>query len=312
MPLTRPLTELIAATYTPLDADGSLAPAVVQQQAAFLAANGIRTVFITGTTGECHSLTHAERLAMLDAWAEAGPAHGLSVIAHVGGNSLEDARALARRSARLGLAAVSALAPSYYRPASLDVLFDWCAAIADAAEGLPFYYYDIPSMTGVSFPTERLLAEAPERIATFAGVKFTNPDLISYRRCLDIAGDRLDLPWGMDEALLGALATGARCAVGSTYNWAPTVSLELRRAFERGDMAAARRLQSLSIALVDAIAAFGYLGASKALLSRLGVPLGPVRPPLTNPTEEQLDALMARLDALGFREWAPSAPMRHS
>ncbi|HEY8535827.1 MAG TPA: dihydrodipicolinate synthase family protein [Vicinamibacterales bacterium] len=312
MPLVRPLTELVAATYTPFDAAGALAPAVVPQQAAFLAANGIRTVFITGTTGECLSLTHAERLTMLDAWAEAGPAHGLAVIAHVGGNSLGDARELARRSAQLGLAAISAFAPSYFRPASLDALIDWCAAIADAAPDLPFYYYDIPSMTGVSFPTERLLTQAPVRIPNFAGVKFTNPDLVSYRRCLDLAGDRFDLPWGMDEALLGALATGARCAVGSTYNWMPELSLELRAAVERGDLTSAQRLQARSIAIIDAVAACGYLGASKALLSRLGLPLGPVRPPLHNPAPAEVDALMARLGALGFAEWAPTPPAGES
>ena len=51
------LHELVAAVHSPFHADGSLAPEVVPVQAAFLAANGIRTVFITGTTGECHSLT---------------------------------------------------------------------------------------------------------------------------------------------------------------------------------------------------------------------------------------------------------------
>lgn len=308
MPLTRPLTELVAATYTPMHQDGTLAPEVVPAQAAFLAANGIRTVFITGTTGECHSLTFAERVAMLEAWASAGPAHKLAVIAHVGGNALDDTCALARRASALGLDATSALAPSYFKPDSTARLADWCAAVAAAAPDLPFYYYDIPSMTGVSFPADRLIAESLRRIPNFAGVKFTNPDLISYRRCLELAGDRLDLPWGMDEALLGALATGARCGVGSTYHWAPRISFELRRAFERGDLAAAQRLQSLSIAMVDAVSQYGYLGATKALLTRLGLPLGPARQPLTNPSAEQADALWARLQALGFAEWGAATP----
>ena len=81
--------------------------------------SGIKTVFITGTTGECHSLTCDEKLAFYDAWAQAGQARGIAVIAHVGGNSIEDARTLARRASDLGLAAVSALAPSYYKPANL-------------------------------------------------------------------------------------------------------------------------------------------------------------------------------------------------
>ena len=101
--------DFVAAAHSPFDADGSLAPEVVPIQASFLAANGIRTVFITGTTGECHSLTCEERLALYDAWAAAGAAHGLAVIAHVGGNcdrgradagAARRARSSLRRSAR--------------------------------------------------------------------------------------------------------------------------------------------------------------------------------------------------------------------
>jgi N-acetylneuraminate lyase len=303
MQLQRPLCEFVAATYSPLHGDGSIAPEVVVVQAAALAAEGIRTVFITGTTGECHSLTCVEKIALYDAWAEAGAAHGVTVIAHVGGNSLEDSKVLARRARDLGLAAISALAPSYYKPVPLKALIDWCRVIAGEAPELPFYYYDIPSMTGVHVPVDRFLIEAAERIPTLAGVKYTNRDLVAYRRSLDAAAERFDLPWGIDEALLAGLATGARGGVGSTYNFAPKLSFRLRDAFDRGDLAEARRLQSISVAMVDAVAAPGYLGTTKALMVRLGVPLGPVRAPLANPTPEQFESVFARLLALGFDDW---------
>jgi N-acetylneuraminate lyase len=303
MALTRPLKEFIAATFTPLRADGLVAPDVVPIQAAFAAANGITTVFITGTTGECHSLAGDEKLALYEAWADAASVHGVEVIAHVGGNSIEDAKTLTRRARALGFAGVSALAPSYYKPATLETLIDWCAAIAAEAPELPFYYYDIPSLTGVALSIERFLLDARDRIPNLAGVKFTNADLVSYRRSLDVAGDRFDLPWGIDEALLAGLATGAQSAVGSTYNFAPKLYGDLRAAVARGDLAEARRLQSLSIQMVDAIASTGYLGTAKALMTRLGVPLGPARAPLTTPSEQQVDALIVRLGELGFGGW---------
>lgn len=303
-----PLHELVAAAHSPFHADGSLAPEVVPTQSAFLAANGIRTVFITGSTGESHSLTCAERLALYDAWAAAAPQHGLSVIGHVGSNCLEDSKTLARRAQDLGFTAISALAPSYFKPASLSALIDTCASIAAAAPSTPFYYYDIPVLTGVAFPMEKFLAEAPSRIPTLAGIKFTNPDLVSYRRSLDVAGDRLDLPWGVDEMLVAALATGARGGVGSTYNWSPQLYRDLIAAFGRGDLAEARRLQSVSIAMIDAIAATGFLGTAKALMTRLGVPVGPARLPLGNPSDAQVDALLAKLAALGFEAWGAKSP----
>ncbi len=273
----RPLHEFVAATHSPFRADGALALEVVPIQAAFLAANGVRTVFVSGTTGECHSMTCDERVALSEAWAAAGPAHGLQVIAHVGSHAIEDARRLARTAGTLGLSGISTLAPSYFKPRTLTDLIDWCAAIAAEAPALPFYYYDIPSMTQVSFPIELFLVEAAARIPTLAGVKVSNPDLVSYRRGLDAAAGRFDLPWGTDEALLAALATGARGGVGSTYNWAHPLYVGLRDAFGRGDLDEARRRQSLSIAMIDAIAATGFMGTSKALMDRLGVPVGPAR-----------------------------------
>ena len=296
------LHELVVAAHSPFHPDGSLAPEVVPAQAAFLAGNGTRTVFITGSTGESHSLTCAEKLVLYTAWAEASRATGLRVIAHVGSNCLEDSKTLALRAEALGFVAISALAPSYYKPAGLAGLIDCCAAIAAAAPTTPFYYYDIPALTGVNLPMERFLTEAPAAIPTLAGIKFTNPDLVSYRRSLDVAGERFDLPWGVDEMLLAGMATGARGGVGSTYNWAPGIYRKLIAAFEAGDMAAARRFQALSIAMIDAIAATGFLGTAKALMARLGVPVGPARLPLTNPTTAQVEALMAQLKAMGALE----------
>ena len=298
-----PFHELVAATHSPFHPDGSLAPEVVPLQAAFLAKNGVRTVFITGSTGESHSLTRDEKLALYDAWAVAGKEHQLAVIGHVGGNCLEDARILARRAEELGFVAISALAPSYYKPSGISALIDCCASIAAAAPATPFYYYDIPALTGLTLPMEKFLAEAPARIPTLAGVKFTNPDLVSYRRSLEVAGKRFDLPWGVDESLLGALATGAKGGVGSTYNWCPALYLGIIEAFDRGDMEEARRLQSVAIAMIDAIAATGFLGTAKALMGRLGIPVGPARLPLGNPNTLQVDALVDRLSGLGFDAW---------
>ncbi len=297
------LHELVAATHSPFHPDGSLAPEIVPSQAKFLASNGIKTVFITGSTGESHSVTCAEKLTLYEQWAVAGKANKLRVIAHVGGNCIEDAKTLARRAQELGFTAIAALAPSYFKPANLGALIDCCAAIASAAPETPFYYYDIPVLTGITLPMDKFIVEAAARIPTLAGIKFTNPDLVSYRRSLNAAGERFDIPWGVDETLLAALATGARGGVGSTFNWAPKLYTDLMAAHDSGNIDEARRLQSIAIAMIDAIAATGFLGTAKALMTRLGVSVGPARLPLGNPTTAQVDLLMDQLDALGFSAW---------
>lgn len=304
----QPIHELVAATHSPFHEDGSLAPGIVPIQAEFLAANGIKTVFITGSTGESHSLTLAERIVLYEAWSAASVDHGLAVIAHVGGNCIEDAKTLARRANELGFVAFSALAPSYYKPENLQALIACCAAIAEQAPELPFYYYDIPGLTGVHFPMDSFLMQAAARIPNLAGIKYTNPDLVAYRLALEAADSRFDLMWGSDEQLLPALAVGAKGAVGSTYNWAPRLYHDLIAAFGRGDLAEARALQTTAIRMINVIAATGFLGNAKALMNHLGVPVGPARLPLESPSERQFEAMLAQLEALGIDRWGAVAP----
>ena len=310
--MKKQLHSLVAATHTPFHPDGSLAPEVVALQAAHLANHGVGIAFITGSTGEAPSLTRAERLEMFQAWAEAAPVHRLRVVAHVGSNCLDDAKAFAAAAADHGFEAVATVAPSYFKPSSLEALIGWCAEIAAAAPHLPFYYYDIPALTGVRFDMTDFLTEAPVRIPNLAGIKSTNDDLATYARCLQFDGGRFDMPWGIDERLIEALAVGARGAVGSTYNFAAPLYHELIAAFHRGDLESARALQRQAVELVNSLAAIGYFGAAKALMGWLGVPVGPARRPLDNPTPAQLAALRAQLEEFPWfgPSW-PHAPARH-
>ena len=76
------------------------------------------------------------------------------------------------------------MSPSYFKPRSVEALAACCAEIAAAAPQVPFYFYDIPHLSGVSLPMPDFLALAGERIPTLAGLKFTNADLVSFQRCL--------------------------------------------------------------------------------------------------------------------------------
>ncbi len=296
-----PLHGLTAATHTPLHADGSLNPAAVEHQAAHLVKNGVSAAFIGGTTGESASLTLEERLALAERWMSVVKGSSLRVVVHVGSNCLADSRTLAAQAQKLGAAAIAAVAPSYFKPRTLDLLLACCADIASAAPETPFYYYDIPAMTGVSFSMTDFLAQAPERLPTLAGLKFTNPDLMAYLQCL--RGSEYDIPWGLDEWLLGALATGARGAVGSSYNFAAPLYLRLMAAVARGDMEAARIEQHRSTQLIALLSRYGYMGAAKATMAMLGVDVGPARLPNGSLDVTRQTMLRTELETLGFFEW---------
>lgn len=296
-----PLHGLTAATHTPFHPDGSLNLSAVEAQAAHLLQSGVSAAFIGGTTGESASLSLEERLALTERWMAVTRGSALRVVVHVGSNCLADARTLAAQAEKLGTVAISALAPSYFKPRSVDLLIACCADIASAAPETPFYYYDIPALTGVSFPMTEFLEKAPARIPSLAGLKFTNPDLMAYLQCLR-RGD-WDIPWGIDEWMLGALATGARGAVGSSFNFAAPLYLRLMAAFARSDMEAARLEQHRSTQLISLLARYGYMGAAKATMEMLGIPVGPARLPNAALKAEQMAALRTELETLGYFHW---------
>ncbi|MFM8550518.1 MAG: dihydrodipicolinate synthase family protein [Verrucomicrobiota bacterium] len=297
-------TGLCTATHTPFHPDGSLNLAVVEPQAAFLRAKGITSVFIGGTTGESSSLTAAERAALNDRWAVVGPATGIDVVVHVGANCLTEAAQLAAHAERNGAKAVSMIAPSYFKPRTLADLVACCAMVARAAPRTPFYYYDIPGMTGIGgFPVDEFLKEASPAIPNLAGVKYSNPDLEAMRRAQALEGGRFDLPYGIDERFLSALRAGATAGVGSTYNFNPGPLQRVIAAHGKGEDVRAEAEQAKVQPVVDVLAKRGYIGAAKALMGYLGVPLGPARLPNGNPTKEEFATQLAELEALGFFEW---------
>ncbi len=285
--MTIKLSGLVAATHTPFDSDGQLHLRVVGTQAEHLLRNGVRTAFVGGSTGESHSLTVEERLLLAQRWGEVVRGSELRLVVHVGSNCLADARRMAAQAQTLGAAAIAALAPSYFKPRSLDALVACCADIAAAAPALPFYFYDIPALTGVQFSMPEFLALAADRIPTLAGIKFTNADLMAYQKCLHAQDGRFDIPWGVDEYLLAALVLGAVGGVGSSFNFAAPIYNRMIGAFQRCDLATARTEQFRSVQLIELLAGYGYLGAAKTVMGFLGVEVGPARLPNANLTAEQ-------------------------
>ncbi|MFV0443558.1 MAG: dihydrodipicolinate synthase family protein [Planctomycetaceae bacterium] len=291
---------LISAPHTPFDSQGNLNCDVVSRQAQLLAANGVAGVFIGGSTGEYASLTVDERRQLAEAWVAAAQPVGLDVIVHVGSNAQSDAVELARHAGTLPVKAIASLAPCYFRPQSVDDLIDFFTPIAVATD-LPFYFYDIPSMSGVSLSTVDFLRKGADRLPSLRGVKFTNADLAQFQECRHFDGGRFEILFGCDEHLLAGYALGATGAVGSTYNFAPGLYHQLAAAWDRGDADEARRLQFESVRLVRCLQSFGYMAAAKSVMSLCGVDCGPVRPPLRPLSSAQFTELQSQLQRQDLR-----------
>lgn len=292
------LTGLVAAPHTPMNADGSIHLNAIERQAARLIADGVTGAFVCGSTGEGPSLTTEERRQIAARWRETIGRSPLKLIVHAGHNSLEDAKHLAAHAQAIGADAVSVMAPSYFKPASVGDLVDFCAPIAAECAALPFYFYDIPSMTGVNLSMLEWLRQAAGRIPNLAGLKFTSTNFMSLQECLAFENVRFNILFGCDEMLLGALALGVTGAVGSTYNYCAPLYQKIIAAHAAGETDTARRLQLKSVRLVEVLLRYGVLAGGKAVMSLVGADCGPVRPPIRRLTEEQKKELFRQVQEL--------------
>jgi len=214
-----PFHGLVAAPFTPFHEDGSLACEKIPAYARHLADSGITGAFVCGTTGEGASLTTAERKQVAETWMKSAPA-SLRVIVHTGHTAIGEARDLAAHAESLGAHAIAAFAPFFFKPTNAAALAETIAEIAAAAPATPFYYYQIPSMTGVSIPCLDFLEAAADLIPTLRGIKFTHEDLMDYLSCLHFREGKYDIVFGRDEALAAALAIGAKGAIAGEWGQA--------------------------------------------------------------------------------------------
>ena len=292
------LSGLTPAVFTPFDKTGAINLAQIQPYADKLVTDGADGVFVCGSTGECTSMTIAERKSVLEAWVNATSGR-MRVIAHVGGTCQADCIELARHAAGLGVDA--AIAPFYFKPASVGELVAFYKPIAAAIAPIPFYSYHMPSVTGINLPMKEFLEKGSREIPNLNGIKFTSNNFMEMLECIRLEDGRFDILNGFDEMLLCGMAVGARGGVGSTYNYSLPTYRNLYDAFLAGDIERARSFQQESADIVHIIIRHGGgVRGGKAIMNHLGIDCGDCRLPFAPYTESEMRQLSEELDRIGF------------
>jgi N-acetylneuraminate lyase len=294
-----PPLRLIAAPFTPFGNDGSLALDKIENYCELLHNNFVAGVFICGTTGEGMSLTIEERKSVAEAWHEAAVGK-LDLIVHVGHTSLEESCRLARHAEEIGAKGIATIGPVFYPPASPDAWVEYCRRIASMAPNTDFYYYHMPSMSKIGLNASDLLPSMQESIPNFKGIKFTHEDLADYKKCLSLSESGCEIFFGRDELLLEGLKLGASSAVGSTYNFAAPIYLNLARLYQAGKIADATACQNICIRAIESMIRHGGLAGIRATLELCGLDCGPMRLPLVAISRKQLQSLNKELQAMGY------------
>ena len=291
---------LIDAPFTPFHEDGSLNLAPIPEYAALLARNGLKGVFINGSSGEGYMLTEEERMQLAEAWMAAVP-EDFKVIVHVGSTSVMSSRRLAEHAQKIGAWGIGAMATPFPKIGSIEQLCRYWE-IASAAPELPFYYYHIPAFNGAFLSMYDFLKAVDGRIPNFAGIKYTFESLYEYNRCRRYQNGKFDMLHGQDETILPCLAMGgAQGGIGGTTNYNGRCLTGILEAWEKGDLEKARQLQDFAQDVIDVICNFrGNIVGGKRIMKLIGLDLGPNRVPFMSVTEEEEQELRRQLEAIDF------------
>ena len=268
-----------------------------------LAKNGLKGVFINGSSGEGYMLTTEERMALAEKWMESVP-EGFKVIVHVGSCCLRESQKLAAHAQKIGAWGIGAMAPPFPKIGRIEELVKYCEAICSAAPELPFYYYHIPAFNGAFLPMTELLKAVDGRIPNFAGIKYTYESLYEYNQCRLYKDGKYDMLHGQDETILPCLAMGgAQGGIGGTTNYNGCNLAGIIDAWNAGDLEKARELQNFSQEVINVICHYrGNIVGGKRIMKLIGLDLGKNRTPFQNMTDEEEAAMRKELEAINFFE----------
>ena len=292
---------LIDAPFTPFKENGEVNYEIIPRYAEMLRKNGLKGVFINGSSGEGYMLTTDERKKLAETWIkEKKP--DFKIIIHVGSCCVKDSRELARHAKEIGADGVGAMAPPFPKINRIEELAAYISEIANASPELPFYYYHIPAFNGVYLPMIKLLEAVDGKIPNFAGIKYTFESIYEYNQCRLYKDGKYDMLHGQDETILPSLAMGgAKGGIGGTTNYNGRELIAIIEDWKKGDIEGARKHQNYSQEVINIICKYrGNIVGGKRIMKLIGLDMGKNRIPFQNLTDEEEKQLKADLEAIDF------------
>lgn len=294
---------LIDAPFTPFYPNGEVNLEPIPAYARMLKKNGLKGVFINGSSGEGYMLTLEERMKLAEKWIESAPSD-FKVIVHVGSCCVKESRMMAEHAQSIGAWGIGAMAPPFPKIGRIEELVKYCEVIASGAPKLPFYYYHIPAFNGAYLSMVDFLKAVDGRIENFAGIKYTYESLYEYNQCRLYKGGKYDMLHGQDETILASLALGgARGGIGGTTNYNGRELTSIIQAWDKGFVTTAREKQEFSQAVINVICHYrGNIVGGKRIMKLIGFDLGPNRVPFQNMTDEEELEMKKELEEINFFE----------
>ena len=281
---------VIPAFYACYDAQGNISPEQVQELTRYFIRKGVKGLYVGGSSGECIYQSVEERKLVLEQVVAAAEGK-LTIIAHVACNSTRDSVELARHAESLGVDAIAAIPPIYFKLPEYAIA-DYWNQMSQAAPNTDFVIYNIPQLAGVSLtiPLLKEMLKNP-RVVAVKNSSAPTQDIQMFKDEGTRNGREFVVFNGPDEQIISGLVMGADGGIGGTYGAYPELVLKLFELVEQGDLTTARQVQydvdNIIYAMCGAKGNM-YAVIKEILRRREGIDIGGVRSPLYNLVEADM------------------------
>ena len=284
------------ALVTPFKEDLSVDYDQLEKFIDFQIDNGTDSIIICGTSGEASTMSHDEQIEVVSACVSHVNGR-IPVIAGAGANCTDEALNLAKRSEKAGADGLLVVTP-YYNKATQKGLIEHYTAVAKSID-LPIIMYNVPGRTGCNIQPETAVKLAKE-VDNIVAIKAATGNLAQETKTMALAEGCLDMYSGEDGLIVPLMSIGAKGVISVLSNVAPKQTHDICAEFFAGNIEKSRQLQFEALELVDALFCEVNPIPVKTALNLMGMEVGPLRMPLCEMEEANLNKLKTALKNYGL------------
>lgn len=287
---------MIPAMVTPFDENLELDLKQARALARRLVEGGSDALVINGTTGESPTVFYPQKMKLFEAVvAEVGGE--VPIIANVGDNCTADTVDFAQDVQKLGVDAFMLVVPYYNKPPQ-EGLYQHFKTIAESVD-LPCILYNIPGRCVINMTAETTLRLAND-VENIVAIKEASGNLEQVAAIIKDAPDGFDVYSGDDSLTYEMMKLGAAGVISTAGNVSPARMKEITTLCAAGSFEEAKKAHDAFLPLMDELFVTANPIMVKEALNLAGFPVGGVRLPLVNATEEQSAHLAQVMKEVGI------------
>lgn len=283
------------AMITPFTKEGLVDEEGFRSNINYLIERGVTGLVGAGTTGESATLSHEEHQHVIDILVDEVDGR-VETIAGTGSNATSEALSLTKYSYDAGADAALLITPYYNKPQQ-HAMVEHYKCIAEEVD-IPLIAYNVPSRTGINMDVETIV-----ELAKIDGIDAVKEASGSVDKVSDIyralahenLEDDFNILSGEDSLTLPIMAVGGTGVISASANIDSKRMVLMVDSILNDDYTRAMELHYEMLELIRALFIESNPVPVKTAMNLMGLPSGPLRQPLAEMKEENLEVLKKAL-----------------